>query len=130
MNKISNIINEEIQNFIGENQFGYHVTRRKNLPSINKIGLEPRVPEDFGMEGDIKGVYLFKNYDDMINALYNWLGERIEEWEEEYGEEYDEVGLKIDLNQINPENIHDTVEYEWTITETIPPEAIVEILKV
>lgn len=123
---IRQVINEEIM----KHGYGYHVTRRVNLPSIKKVGLEPKVPEDFGPDGDEKGVYLFKTYDDMINALYNWLGERIEEWEEESGEEYDEIALKINLSHIDPQNIHDTVEYEWTVTETIPPEAIVEILEI
>lgn len=121
---IIKIINEEIMN----RGYGYHVTRRVNLPSIKKIGLEPRVPEDFGPDGDMKGVYLFKTKEDMVTGLYQWLGERIDDWEEEHEEEYDEVALKVDMSYISPENIHDTVDYEWTVTQVIPPEAIVEII--
>jgi hypothetical protein len=127
---LKNVISEEIDKLTGEGQYAYHVTRRANLPSIKSKGLEPKVPEDFGPEGDIKGVYLFKTYDDMINALYNWLGERIDEWEEETGEDYDEIALKIDMTKIDPNDIQDTVEYEWTVTETIPPEAIIGVLNV
>lgn len=127
---LNDIIKEEIDRFIGENQFAYHVTRRKNLPSIQKTGLEPKVPEDFGLVGDKRGVYLFKTYDDMVNGLYNWLGMRIEDWEETHGEEYDEIGLKIDMNKINPDSIEDSVDYEWIVTETIQPEAIIELIEI
>ena len=126
---IFDIINEEILDHSNESQFGYHVTNFKNVPSIMRKGLEPRVPEDFGIDGDEKGVYLFKSKNDMENALMNWMGERIEEWEEEHGEEYQEVALKIDLNKLNPEKIKDSVGFEWIVTETIPPNAFVEILK-
>lgn len=128
--KIINIIKEEIDRFVGENQFAYHVTRRENLPSIYKRGLLPRVPEDFGLVGDKKGIYLFKTYDDMENAFYNWLGMWIEDWEETHGEDYDEVALKIDMSKIYPESIEDSVDYEWIVTETIPPEAIIKVIEV
>lgn len=125
---IFDIINEEILNFSDDDRFGYHVTNHKNIPSIMKKGLEPRVPEDFGIDGDEIGVYLFKSKDDMETALMNWMGERIEEWEEEHGEKYQEVALKIDLSKLNPENIKDSVGFEWIVKETIPPEAIIDVL--
>jgi len=106
--------------------YGYHVTSRKNLKSIMETGLEPRVPEDYGVNGDIKGVYLFKTLDDTENALFNWLGERIEEWEEENDEEYDEVVLKVDLSGLY---LLDSVEFEWTCLEHINPSRIVEIIE-
>lgn len=127
---LKDIIKEEIDRFVGENQFAYHVTRRENLPSIYKRGLLPRVPEDFGLVGDKKGIYLFKKYDDMENAFYNWLGMWIEDWEETHGEDYDEVALKIDMSKIYPESIEDSVDYEWIVTETIPPEAIIKVIEV
>lgn len=131
MNKISKIIHEEINEIVklkkGQ-QIGYHVTRRKSLESIKQIGLQPRVPEDFGEEGDIEGVYIFKTYDDMDNALWNWMGERIEDWEEENDEEYDEIALKIDMTQISLEDIWDTAGFEWTVRNTIPPQAIIEVI--
>ncbi len=44
---------EELTN---ENKlFAFHVTRRKNLVNINKIGIEPRIPIDYGENGDTKG---------------------------------------------------------------------------
>lgn len=124
MKKFNEFINESKENYI----FAYHVTRRKNLDSIYKNGIEPRIPKDFGIDGDIKGVYLFKTIEDTENALYNWLGERIEEWEEENNDEYDEVVLKIDITGLY-DNLIDTVEYEWTCLVNIVPNRIVEIIE-
>ena len=124
LNKLKTDINE---NTI-EEKFAYHVTNRKNLKSIMKRGLEPRVPHDYGNNGDTKGVYLFKTIDDTKNALYNWLGERIEEWEEETGKVYDEVVLKINIDGLE-EHLIDSVEYEWTCLVVIEPSRIVEVLE-
>lgn len=115
------------ENYFDE-KFAYHVTRRKNLPSIKKKGLEPRVPKDYGTSGDIKGVYLFKTIEDTQNALYNWLGERIEEWEEENDKEYDEVVLKINIDGLEQDLI-DSVEYEWTCLVNIEPSRIVDVIE-
>ena len=105
---------------------GYHVTNKKDLSSIMKNGLEPRVPQDYGENGDIKGVYLFKTIDDAKNALMNWFGERIEEWEEETGETYNEIGLKIDLSGLD---LFDSVGFEWICLEHIEPNRIMEIME-
>ena len=109
-----------------KNVFGYHVTRRKNLPSIKRNGLLPQVPEDYGDSGDIKGVYLFKSLNDTQTALYQWLGERIEEWEEENNENYGEVILKVDLSGLD---LIDSVEYEWISTDIIEPNRIIDVLE-
>lgn len=107
----------------------YHVTRRKNLKSIMKKGLIPSIPLDYGTNGDIEGVYLFKTIDDAKTALYNWLGERIEEWEEENDAEYDEVLLKIDISDLDSYLI-DSVEYEWICTCTIQPNKILDVIEI
>lgn len=93
-----------------------------------KKGLEPRVPEDYGENGDIKGVYLFKTIEDTENALFNWLGERIEEIEEETGKEYDEIVLKVDISGLQ-EQLLDTVEYEWVCLVNIEPYRIIEVIE-
>ena len=111
------------------NLIGYHITRRKNIPSIKNNGLIPKIPEDYGENGDIKGVYLFKSYTDCENALYNWLGERIEEWEEETGKKYDEVLLKINLTGLQADLIN-SVEFEWICINTISPERIISIIEI
>jgi len=116
---------ESLNEDVNEN-FAYHVTRRKNLPKIKSKGLEARVPEDYGDSGDMKGVYLFKTLNDVQTALYQWLGERIEEWEEETGEDYDEVILKINTNGLD---LMDSVEYEWISPNDIEPNRIVSVLE-
>lgn len=105
---------------------GYHVTRRKNLDSIMEYGLIPNVPKD--ME-DLNAVYLFKTFEDAENALYNWLGQRIEEWEEENGEEYDEICLEVDLSD-HVSSIIDTVEYEWACMDLIQPNKIINLIEI
>jgi len=127
IDKVKNF-KQSVNEQVNEPKFAYHVTRRKNLPSIKKKGLEPRVPKDYGTDGDIKGVYLFKTIEDTQNALYNWLGERIEEWEEENDKEYDEVVLKINIDGLEQDLI-DSVEYEWTCLVNIEPLRIVDVIE-
>lgn len=105
---------------------GYHITRQSNLNKIMKKGLEPRVPEDFGESGDIKGIYLFKTIDDCENALSNWFGERIEEWEEDNDKEFKESLIVVDLTGLD---LFDSVEYEWVCLEHISPDRFLEVYK-
>lgn len=118
-------MNDEVKNC---NEFAYHVTRRTNLNLIKKKGLEPRIPNDYGISGDVKGVYLFKTIEDTQNSLYNWFGERIEEWEEENDKEYDEVVLKINITGLK-DSLINSVEYEWTCLAIIEPSRIVEVIE-
>jgi len=94
----------------------YHVTRRALLPVIQRVGLQPAVPE-----GDIAGVYLFKSREDAEHALMNWLGDRIEDWEAQTGEPFDEVMLEVDISGLQ---CRDTAPYEWTCVEPVPPSRI------
>ena len=105
---------------------GFHITRKQDLDNIMSVGLEPRIPSDYGNDGDIKGVYLFKTLDDAENALMNWLGDRIEEYEDESGEEFEETLLVVDLTGLK---ILDTVEYEWTCLEHIKPDRILDTVE-
>ncbi len=75
---------------------------------------------------DLKGVYFFKSWDDADNALWNWLGERIDEWEETHHEDYDEIILKVNLDG---KECIDTAPYEWTCLDTIEPYRILEVLE-
>jgi hypothetical protein len=117
---------KSFESFNNPRIIGYHVTNQSNLKKILKTGLEPRIPEDFGEKGDVKGVYLFKTGDDTNNALYNWFGERIEEWEEENDKEFKETILVVDLTGLD---LYDSVEFEWTCLEHIPPERIIQVIK-
>lgn len=109
--------------------YAYHVTRRVNLESIKENGLKMSIPEDYGTDGDIEGVYLFKTLDDAKDALFQWMGIRIEEWEEENDEEYDEICLKVDIDGIE-QYLIDSVDYEYISTIDIEPSRIVEILEI
>jgi hypothetical protein len=113
----------EYADFYDTDIYAYHVTSSKNLPSIMENGLIPNIPEDYGDKGDIKGIYLFKTLDDLDNALYNWLGERIDDIEEESGVDYDEVTLKVNITGLEKDLI-DTVEYEWVCLVKIDPSRI------
>ena len=126
INKVKNF-GQFINENINEEKFAYHVTSRKNLTSIKSKGIEPRVPTDYGDNGDAKAVYLFKTEDDTNTALSQWLGERIDDWEEENDTEYDEIVLKININGLE-EYLIDTVEYEWTCLTHIEPSRIVDVL--
>lgn len=106
-------------------KYAYHVTRRENWDSIKQKGLIPSVPEDF--EEDYEAVYLFPTRQDAETALGQWLGDRIDEWEEENDEDYDEIVFKVDISEVNPQNIIQDVEYELVVLEPIPPNKILSI---
>jgi hypothetical protein len=103
---------------------GYHITFKHLIDVIKEEGLKPQVPSD--ME-DIEAVYLFKTIDDAKNALMNWLGERIEEMEEEQDMTFEELCLEIDLTGLE---IVDTVEYEWACLDLITPDRILSIFEI
>lgn len=102
----------------------YHVTDKKNLESILKNGLEPKIPLDYGENGDVKGVYFFKTREDMNIALSSWFGDRMDEIEEETGEIYEEIELIVDITGLDR---IDSVEYEWIVTENISPDKIIDV---
>lgn len=104
---------------------GYHITFKHLLPIIKQEGLKPQVPTD--MEEDYEAVYLFKSIDDAKNALMNWLGERIEEMEEELDMPLEEVCLEVDLTGLE---IVDSVEYEWACLELITPDRIISTFEI
>lgn len=125
---IKNINLEEFKNEVIDdgNLYGYHVTSKRNLKSIMKIGLETRIPEDYGTDGDKKGVYLFKTLEDTQTALYQWLGERIEDIEEETGIEYNEIILKVNLSGLE-KYLSSDVEFEWCCSVNIEASRIIEV---
>lgn len=61
----------------------FHVTPKKNISSILENGLIPQIGERSLEIGEqIEAIYLFPNFEEMDNALYNWLGEAFEDEEE------------------------------------------------
>ena len=109
-----------------KNLTAYHMTNKKHIPFIEKNGLLPKTPGDHQW-GDERGIYLFKTVEDLENAWTNWLGDRIEEWEDESGETYTERILKINLSGLEP-YLESDVDYEWRCTVPIEPERIVSVI--
>ena len=99
----------------------YHVTSKSNLLSIMRDGLHPNIPQDFGKNGDLCGVYLFKSYEDCECALLNWFGERIDDIEDETGVKYEEIILEIDASGLD---LFDSAGFEYTCLEKIMPNRI------
>lgn len=70
----------------------FHVTPRKNLESILENGLIPQIGERSLEIGEpVEAVFLFPNFEEMNNALYNWFGEEFDDDEDEL------IILQIDL---------------------------------
>lgn len=68
----------------------FHVTPKNNLNSILSDGLIAQIGERSSEIGERQNaVFLFPNFEEMNNALYNWLGEAFED--------VDLVILQIDL---------------------------------
>lgn len=58
----------------------FHVTDMKNLSSIIKFGLIPQIGSNSLLcDEQVPAIYFFPNFEEMNNALYNWLGEIFDE---------------------------------------------------
>ena len=55
----------------------YHVTKNRNLKSIYKNGLVPKVGKSSKKLGEKPSTFLFKNKDDAHDATMNWLGDEL-----------------------------------------------------
>lgn len=107
----------------------YHVTSKRYLPSIYQNGLTPKIPEDYGESGDEIGIYCFPSMEDAENAMMNWLGERIEEWEEAEQTEYQEIVLVLDITGLRTKENHE-VGYEIIVKEPISSDRIVDLVDI
>lgn len=107
----------------------YHVTSKRYLPSIYQNGLTPNIPEDYGDAGDEIGIYCFPSMGDVENAMMNWLGDRISEWEEEEQTEYQEIVLVLDISGLKIKENHD-VDYEIIVKEPISSDRIVNLVDI
>jgi len=116
MNSIDSFLNEKLG--IGSPVF-YHVTLSRNVPSIMKNGILPSINKEMG---DKKAVYMFKNRDELEDALMNWLGDK-------FPEDATLSILKIDGTGLNVE--HDpNVGFEVLTKDIIPPSKIIDVEKV
>lgn len=99
----------------------YHVTLKDNLDSILGAGLVPRIGERSAAYGEvIPRVYLFTSQINCEAALSSWLGDALEDVEED--------GLVI--LEIDPAGLQGSsdVPYECAYEDVIPPGAIVRVL--
>jgi hypothetical protein len=101
-------------------QTAFHITYKKNLQSILKIGLLPKIPKDY--EQEQKGIYLFPTFNDAENALGSWLEDRIDENE-------DLIALEIDITDLNP-YITQSVEWELICSIPIKPNRILKYIDI
>lgn len=111
MIKLTNILKENV-----EDGYVYHITPKKNLPSIMKYGLipKPEKPARFCRAE----VYLFDNRTTMEDAVMNWLGDKFPENEKLVCLTISKQGLNLHDNQVG---------YEFVSFKTIPPQNIVKV---
>lgn len=57
----------------------WHVTPTKNLRSIKKIGLQPRIGNRSTQLDEPEAVFLFNSLEDAKEAVMNWLGDEFDE---------------------------------------------------
>lgn len=95
----------------------YHVTPARNLPSIQRHGLNPTVGgRSAKIQSESRAVFCFPSIEHVEDAIVNWLGDEFDEDEQ------------LALLAINTKNLNGgytpNAEYEIAITSTIPPSHI------
>lgn len=98
----------------------YHVTPAKNVPSIMKNGLVPKIgtrSANFG-EAD-KHVYLFPSKDEMETAMMNWLGDEFDE-----DEPLAVLAVEVDDNDDTVDRAVDGPTWEYLSVNPIDPKNI------
>ena len=100
-----------------KNNYFYHVTHKKNVRSIMKNGILPKINRDMN---DIKAVFLFDNMNTLEDAMMNWLGDKFDEDDEL-------VVLTIDKKQLKNIQYDKDVGYEYYTKEIIKPSAILKV---
>ena len=99
----------------------FHVTPKCNLKSILENGLVAQVGERSDILGEKPGIWLFPTFDEMNNALANWLGECFDEDEEL-------VILQLDLPEDFPiakePDSNGSVFYEVCCRKNIPADYV------
>lgn len=94
----------------------YHVTPTRNLNSIQKKGIEPRIgPRSRRLGERTPGIYCFPTIDDIEDALDNWLFD-------EFSEATPLALLRIWI----PGVVRSSQKVEWEIIlhDTVPPSNI------
>ncbi len=100
---------------IGSDVPAYHITPKKNLDSIAKVGLVGSCGERSSLLNEpFSVVYMFTTLELMEDALGGWLGECFDETEELSVFEVDVQGLKL----------YSEVEWEIIYAGTISPDRL------
>ena len=104
-----------------ENKFVYHITPTKNLSSIEKHGLMPKLGDRSSkIAGEQSGIYTFPNKDAAEDALMNWLGD-------EFDEDEPLTMLKINISGLE-DSITRGADYELIVNTTIEPNRIEKLV--
>ena len=105
----------------------FHITLLENLQSIKSDGLIPQIGHFSKLAKEqTNSIYLFSSFNNMQNALYNWLGEQYEKYCEEMQLSFEELKLLICVVDL-PDFIEiegDEDFYEICVAKTIPPNYI------
>jgi hypothetical protein len=102
-----------LESVLDDKQLLWHITSKRNLKSIKKHGILPKIPAD--MTDEKEGVYLFKSYHDAEDAVVNWLGDRFDEDDDLVAIGIDPIGVRIEKS---------AADYEIFSTSPIPSENI------
>jgi len=102
----------------------YHVTLASNMKSILSQGFIPSIGERSKNLGETeKAVYFFHSLEECDNALWNWLGEELEDVDE------DLVIFEVNIDKkwtVFDDN--GQLFYEIKVTEKVEPHRIVKVL--
>lgn len=99
-----------------QNKHFYHITLKKNVPSIMKRGILPYPEKSVRFEE--KAVYLFDDKTTAEDAIMNWLGDKFPE---------NEPLVLITINPIGLKIFSSDVGYEYRTFDIIDPKHIVSI---
>lgn len=100
----------------------YHVTKEDNWPSIKQNGLAASIGERSAKMSEDEGIFLFGSWDDLENAVMNWLGDEFEE--------DSLIAIKIKLPLSFPIKHNANAAFEYITKKNIPPEYIAAKYKI
>ena len=98
----------------------YHITPKRNLPSIMKHGLIPQAGKRSKQLKEEEAVFLFPSLEDLGNALCNWFGDCFDE---------DEILVSLEVHLPDSFPVENgAVGYE-KISKTVIPPCYVRLLR-
>jgi hypothetical protein len=107
----------DIENELVYESIVYHVTPTRNLRSIMKSGLHPKIGDRSSqLDGEVEGIFLFPSLIDVEAAVSSWLGD-------EFDEDEELSLLAIDITGLE-DNIVQGAGYETIANTAISPDRI------